>query len=366
MANTKKGGGGAKGTNMFLRFALAGIWIIWTAVGSTFFNNTFVHTFQDPLAHTIVRLLGAVVYGGLWAILQGVSYCIDKLKALCQPNISKRRAVRAMQKSGAAERNPEFGNEGHCGIVPSLCLVAANQFNSMALQLGGPTLPYILKSAIPVFTVVVLFVMGNRYVANVYGSLLPICVGVAVASASDVDFNPIAFVFAFISTASQVALNLTSKREMAKFGIDSSTAFLCMCLNGAIIMAPVGAHSVAVQAMLHIKGSLPFGDGMAAPITADKHWVDGKAVSSQFLMVGAAMAYWVEYALCFAMVSLVSPVEFCITDIVRRLGTILFGAYLFNKTLTTMNLIGVAVSLAGCIWYSLIEQKELPPAKKTK
>ena len=82
-------------------------------------------------------------------------------------------------------------------------------------------------------------------------------------------------------------------------------------------------------------------------------------------MVGAALAYWVEYALTFTVVSMVTPVEFCITDIIRRLGTIIFGAYLFNKTLTPVNLAGVAMSLGGCVWYSLIKEKELSTKEKT-
>lgn len=321
-AMAKKGQTAAKnaGPTGFAVKAITGcVWVVWTAVASTFFNNTFVHTFQDPLSHTIVRFIGAVVYGGIWAVLQG--------KPLPDANILK-------------------------VLLPSsVCLIAANQLNSMALQWGGPTLPYILKSAIPVFTVLALFVMGNRYVPAVYASLIPICFGVAVASASDSSFNIVAFWMAFASTAAQVALNLLSKKQMAKYKVDSSTAFLAMCINCVVVLAPVG--------YLHANGI----QDVAAPIMDEKHWQGDKALSSQILCVGAALAYWVEYALSFTMVSLVSPVEYCIMDIVRRLGTILFGAYLFDKTLSSTNLCGVFISLAGVAFYSFIEPKELRKEK---
>jgi len=311
---------------LWVKLCTGVVWVVWTAVGSTFFNNTFVHTFQDPLAHTLIRLIGAVVYGLFWAQLTGAPV----------PTAATLKGL----------------------LVPSFCLMGANQFNSMALQLGGPTLPYILKSGIPAFTVAVLFVMGSRFVPGVYASLMPICFGVAIASASDVDFHVVAFSFAFISTASQVALNLSSKKVMGRIGIDSSTAFLAMCMNGVVVMLPIG--------MLHMSGRLPFSDGSLAPIMEDKHWDDGKKISSQLLCVGAAFSYWIEYALVFRMVALVGPIEFCIGDIVRRLGTILFGAYLFGKTLTPMNLSGVAISLLGCVWYALIDNKELPTKQKIK
>ena len=102
---------------------------------------------------------------------------------------------------------------------------------------------------------------------------------------------------------------------------------------------------------------------VSAPIMDAKHWQGEKAISSQILCVGAALAYWVEYALSFTMVSLVSPVEFAVLDIVRRLGTILFGAYLFEKTLSSTNLAGVFISLAGVMFYSFIEPKELKKEK---
>ena len=199
-AKTKAGG---IGNSFLVKAVTATVWVGWTAVASTFFNNTFVHTFQDPLSHTIVRFLGASVYGTMWALLQG--------KALPDANVLK-------------------------VLLPaSVCLIAANQLNSMALQWGGPTLPYILKSAIPVFTVSVLFMMGNRYVGSVYASLIPICFGVAVASASDSNFNIIAFFMAFFSTAAQVALNLLYNFNLSAafqcFQIDFDTIFGRICIN---------------------------------------------------------------------------------------------------------------------------------------
>ena len=130
-----RGGKGNAPRGRTLELITCFAWICWTAIASTFFNNMFVHTFQDPLSHTIIRFIGASVYGIIWALLQGYP-------------LPGNRTLKAL-------------------LVPSIYLVSANQLNSMALQMGGPCLPYILKSAIPVFTVISLVFMGYRYVGQV-------------------------------------------------------------------------------------------------------------------------------------------------------------------------------------------------------
>lgn len=72
---------------------------------------------------------------------------------------------------------------------PAIFLFVANYANSIALEKAGITLTYIIKACIPVFTVAICTFQGERYSVLIYTSLLPICVGVALACAGDLDFN---------------------------------------------------------------------------------------------------------------------------------------------------------------------------------
>jgi hypothetical protein len=73
------------------------------------------------------------------------------------------------------------------------------------------------------------------------------------------------------------------------------------------------------------------------------------------LILLAALAYHIEYSLNFIFVGFVSPVAFSVCDIARRLGIIVSGAFLFNKTLTSLNVLGILIALAGVLWYSVLE-----------
>ena len=75
------------------------------------------------------------------------------------------------------------------------------------------------------------------------------------------------------------------------------------------------------------------------------------------LMVAAALAYHIEYALNFVFVAYVSPVAFSVCDIARRIAVIIMGAILFNKILTQQNWLGIIIALGGVLWYSYVESR---------
>ncbi len=80
------------------------------------------------------------------------------------------------------------------------------------------------------------------------------------------------------------------------------------------------------------------------------------------LMSIAAVAYYMEYVLNFIFVGYVSSVTFSVSDIARRVAIIMTGAVVFQKPLTTMNWVGIAVALGGVLWYSFIDS-QLAPSK---
>ena len=119
-----------------------------------------------------------------------------------------------------------------------LLLFVANFANSVALQMTGITVTYVVKAAIPVFTVrfvvgpgptlrtcklsrvrrpfhnVLLLcswqvgaralIYGQSFPLAVYAALVPTVVGVALASASDSGFAVMGLVAALVSCAAQV------------------------------------------------------------------------------------------------------------------------------------------------------------------
>lgn len=266
---------------------------------------TLSHRFEAPVGHALVRFAGSAAIG--LALVPGPS----------------------------AWRRMYAGS--HHFWAPGALLLVANVANSAALLLSGTTLCYVVKATIPFWTVLITAARGKRYTLTVYASLLPTVIGVALASASDADFSVLGLAAATISALSQTLMNLQSKGALAASDLTGRDAFCVMMVLNTLVLAP--AYLVA------------------ATVSPESERVVSAVVSARggypvYLVIAAAVAYLVEYALNFEFVRLVSSLTFSITDIVRRLGTIAAGTFISNKTLTLTNQIGVVIALGGVILYS--------------
>jgi drug/metabolite transporter (DMT)-like permease len=133
------------------------IWFVSSALLSTWSNTAFLRFFNDPLLHIIVRFVGVTLVGCLALVPSGYIPISD---------------IPVMMK--------------HLGL-PAALLFIANYSNSVALAASGITLTYVVKSSIPVITVAICAVRGEETIQPIiYASLVPICLGVALASGSDI------------------------------------------------------------------------------------------------------------------------------------------------------------------------------------
>ena len=130
-------------------------WLVPAAISSTWANTTFLKTFGDALLHTFIRFCGSAIIGSITLFVTGE---VRSLKEVC--SVVARLAL------------------------PATLLWIANYSNSLALSHCGVTLTYVVKSCIPVFTVIICTLQGKRFPVAIYASLIPICGGVALASAS--------------------------------------------------------------------------------------------------------------------------------------------------------------------------------------
>jgi hypothetical protein len=131
------------------------LWFLSSAIFSTWANTAFILLYSDPLLHTMIRFCGSAVLGCLiYGFSGGIS--ISDIPSL----------LRAL-------------------FHPALYLWAANYANSISLKISGITITYIVKALIPAFTVTYFWLLGQRHPRLIYISLIPICVGVALASTGD-------------------------------------------------------------------------------------------------------------------------------------------------------------------------------------
>lgn len=254
-------------------------WFVSSALLSTWANTTFLKFFGDPLLHTFIRFFGSALMGGVSLCLNG-EVKIDEILNL-MTNV----------------------------VIPALLLWIANYANSYALKDAGITLTYVVKACIPVFTVFICKLQGQNFPLLIYISLLPICLGVALASVSDLNFSLPGLIAALVSALAQTCMNISIKSVGATTGYSGPKAFLGMAIVCTLATFPVIYGSSIVQ-----------GSSVGPIDLLIEAWsktIEGDLWPVQLLVV-AAFAYHCEYALNFVFVGFVSSVAFSVSDIARR------------------------------------------------
>lgn len=310
--------------------AVGSAWFLSSALLSTWANTTYLLAFKDPLLHTFIRFLGSALIGTITLLLSG-EVKLYEIPILVY-NVSQ----------------------------PAILLWLANYSNSMALQYAGITLTYVLKAGIPVFTVLVCAFNGQKFPFLIYFSLLPICVGVGLACMGDLSFSFNGFLAGLVSALAQTFMNISIKDVRLKTGYSGMKAFLGMTILSTIITFP---FMLATDIYQQSDSSSMNVNSFDKLLNAYTSFQSGDTWPL-FLTFIASLAYHIEYLLNFIFVGYVSSVAFSVSDIARRISIITIGSFVFNKKLTGMNWIGIAIALSGVLWYTYLEHERNEKLKK--
>ncbi|KAG7669543.1 hypothetical protein KSW81_007696 [Nannochloris sp. 'desiccata'] len=211
--------------------------------------------------------------------------------------------------------------------------VAANlSFAAVAISLT-----HTVKTLEPAFNVILSkLVLGEATALPVMASLLPIMVGVAMASAAELSFNWYGFISAMISNLTFGFRAVWSKRAMNNMknlgstGIYAWTTLIScfICFPGVLICEPGVWNAISDQ--IAQKGLATFGGSL--------------------LSVGVLYHLYNQFA--FNTLARVTPVSHGVCNVVKRICIIATSVLFFGNVLTTQTKIGTAIALAGTYLYT--------------
>lgn len=253
-------------------------------------------------------------------------------------------------------------------LLPSLFLFIANYSNSIALDRIGISLTYTSKCGIPLITVLFTLLLDGISALPSNAtllSLLPIAFGIGAASWNSPTFELFGFLAAVVSTTSQAALNVVSKKVMSKTGVrgaEAQRAMVFVALGIGLILTAANRIQGEIRELreygANIRNAATEGGGdmkeeeqAVVPTSSSFHppiWLSCLAV----------LAYHMEYVLSFSFVGLVEPITYGTCDALRRLliivaGRQMFGGDKFSKT----NMGGIFMALLGALMYSITSAK---------
>lgn len=250
-------------------------------------------------------------------------------------------------------------------LIPSLFLFIANYCNSIALDRIGISLTYTSKCGIPLITVLFTLLLDGVSALPSKAtllSLLPIAIGIGAASWNSPTFEVFGFLAAMISTTSQAALNVVSKRVMRKTGIRGAEAQRAMVFVAlGIGLAMASANSIGER----FREWREYGAGIRGSDVEEGGDDTSVLVQSTspshppfWLTALAVFAYHMEYVLSFCFVGLVEPITYGTCDALRRLLIIIAGRQIFGgDKFSKANMSGIGLALLGALMYSITSSR---------
>merc|ERR1719217_1018576 len=215
----------------------------------------------------------------------------------------------------------------------------------IALGAGAVSFAQTVKAAEPVFTCVLSYlVLGTVFKWQVYASLIPIIVGVSIASLKELSFTWKALYGALASNVAFASRAVLSKATMDKPAGENMTA----------------PNLYGILTIIAFVLSLPFavyyeGGQFAAAWAKSTAVVGTPWLIRQMTLDG--LYYYLYNEVAFITLNQVSPITHSIANTIKRVCIIVCTMLVFGNKMTTQGAIGSTIAIAGTFLYSAAKAK---------
>eukprot|EP00921_Rhytidocystis_pertsovi_P007574 GHVQ01012573.1.p1 GENE.GHVQ01012573.1~~GHVQ01012573.1.p1 ORF type:complete len:793 (+),score=142.42 GHVQ01012573.1:59-2437(+) len=217
----------------------------------------------------------------------------------------------------------------------------------VALGAGAISFVHIVKAAEPAFTAALSTMMGAKPLSvPTYLALVPVILGVSLASLKELSFTWKALIGATLSNFGSSMRGIAAKETLsntAAIGTDLSApnvyALLTACAS--VMLAPVALAEYQSWGPAYQK-ALASG---SKPMDIAKH------------VLGSAWWYYLYNEVAFVALQRLNPVSHAVANTVKRVFLILTSVMVFGTKFTAMGLGGSAMAVGGTLLYSLFKQR---------
>jgi len=219
----------------------------------------------------------------------------------------------------------------------------------IALGTGAVSFTQVVKAAEPVFTALISAIFTREFLPwQSYLSLVPVIVGVSIASVSELSFSSYCLMAGILSNVFAAARGVFGKLQMSGdkeaavnvkdispenyYSIVTIISFLMLVPVSLLFEGPQLLH--ALTHLSDTKIAVPFNNGMR----------------NAFL---SGVLFYLYNELSFRVLNKVSPVTHALANTFKRIVIILSSVLMFHNPLTANGKLGSALAIAGVFVYSL-------------
>eukprot|EP00922_Rhytidocystis_sp_ex-Travisia-forbesii_P054350 GHVS01080581.1.p1 GENE.GHVS01080581.1~~GHVS01080581.1.p1 ORF type:complete len:622 (-),score=158.15 GHVS01080581.1:338-2203(-) len=225
---------------------------------------------------------------------------------------------------------------------------SANHLSAVvALGAGAISFVHIVKAAEPAFTAFLSTLTGSKPLsAATYISLVPVILGVSLASLKELSFTWTALVGATMSNVGSAMRGIEAKKTLSNptaigHNLTAPNVYALLTACAATMLAPV--------ALLDCKNWRPVYEQAVAnghsPMDIAKH------------ILASGWWYYLYNEVAFVALQRLNPVSHAVANTVKRVFLILTSVLVFGSKFTAVGAGGSAMAVGGTLLYSLCKQK---------
>mmetsp|Transcript_95742 Transcript_95742/g.270966 ORF Transcript_95742/g.270966 Transcript_95742/m.270966 type:complete len:476 (+) Transcript_95742:80-1507(+) len=233
-------------------------------------------------------------------------------------------------------------------LPAALCHALGNGLTSVAFACGSVSFTHVIKTSEPIWMALGSFLLsGSTMPPSQFLALVPIMLGVALASAGELSFTWVGFLAALGSTICFAGRGIFSKRLMSgSEGADSKR------------MSPLNVY--ALDSALALCFTLPVALFLDGPRLAAAGGLGAAAVAScgaqlATLLMATGLSYYAYNAIAFKLLDKLDVVSHAVGNLGKRIFVIGFSVVAFHTPLSTHAIIGSVTAIAGSGLYSYVK-----------
>jgi len=191
-----------------------------------------------------------------------------------------------------------------------------------------------IKGTSPIFIVFLSRIFLNEsYPIDTYLSLIPIMIGVSLATYGELSFDSTGFITGFLSTFISVCQTIYSKFLFQNLLLDFWNVQFYISSLSAIILFP----------FCFIWEFLPYMNEMTSRQPFDWHCT--------LYLILSSMAYYIHNVLAFTLVARVATLTYAIAGVTKRIFLIAGSVFFFGNPISPFNGLGIILTITGVALY---------------
>jgi len=201
-----------------------------------------------------------------------------------------------------------------------------------------------IKASMPIWVLLLgRLIWGERQPVQIYCSVIPIFIGIGVATISEINFNLFGTLAAFASTIGFALQGLFTKKAMRDLNMHQHQLLQYLTIYGLVMMTPLWLMSDAPGIFHRFTDS-----------TEPEHKMDLGQVAFHLLLSGFCAFF--QGVSAFTVISLISTVSYSVANATKRLFVIVTSILTLHNPVTIYNFAGMMLACTGVLYYNHVKR----------